>query len=117
MENFSDRRSDLDLSHDERRTVPRYSVLALVEFAEAAGTMCIEGRMTEISRQGCYVNTPNTLPLNSFLRLVITRDEETFMTNGKVIYVHDGIDMGIVFVDSTGDQLQILNEWLADAAV
>jgi hypothetical protein len=72
--------------------------------------------MTEVSRKGCYVNTPSTLPVNTFLRVIISRDEGTFMTNGKVIYVHEGIGMGIVFLDSAEDQLEILNSWLADAS-
>jgi len=71
--------------------------------------------MTEISRKGCYVNTPSTRPVNTFLRVVISRDNETFMTNGKIIYVHERIGMGILFVDPTEDQLEILNAWLADA--
>ena len=78
--------------------------------------MCIVGRMTEISRKGCYVNTPSTLPINTFLRVVISRDGETFMTNGKVIYVHARIGVGIAFVDSTEEQLEILDSWLADAS-
>ena len=98
------------------REVPRYSILAVAELVETASTMCIVGRMTEISRKGCYVNTPSTLPVNTFLKVVISRDENTFMTNGKVIYVHEGIGMGIVFVDSTEDQLEVLNSWLAEAS-
>jgi hypothetical protein len=78
--------------------------------------MCIVGRIREISRKGCYVNTASTLPENTFFRVFISREERTFMTNGKVIYVHEGIGMGIVFVDTTEDQLEILNDWLADAA-
>jgi hypothetical protein len=108
--------SDLGQSYAHPRTVPRYSVLAIVELVETTSTMCIVGRMTGISRKGCYVNTPSTLPVNSFLKVVISREDKTFMTNGKVIYVHKGIGMGIVFVDSTEDQLGILNAWLADAA-
>ena len=72
--------------------------------------------MTEVSRKGCYVNTPSTLPINTFLRVVISRDGETFMTNGKVIYVHERNGVGIVFVDSIEKQLEILDSWLADAA-
>jgi hypothetical protein len=33
-----------------------------------------------------------------------------------VIYVHEGIGMGIVFVDPTEDQLEVLNSWLAEAS-
>jgi hypothetical protein len=106
---------DLDWSRGPQRTVPRYSVLAVAELVETGGTMCIVGRMSEISRKGCYVNTPSTLSVNTSLRVVISSDDRTFMTTGKVIYVHEGIGMGIAFVDSTEDQLEILNSWLADA--
>ena len=95
--------------------MPRYSVLAVAELRESGGTACIVGRMTEVSRKGCYVNTPSTLPLNSPLKLVISCDDETFITNGKVIYVHERIGMGIVFVDTPEDQLSILYSWLASA--
>jgi len=108
--------SDSSQSYSVQRTAPRYSILAVAELVGTATTMCIVGRMTEISRKGCYVNTPSTLPLNTFLNVVISRDDDTFATNGKVIYVHEGIGMGVVFLDSTEDQLQILNSWLAGAA-
>jgi hypothetical protein len=98
------------------REVPRYSILAVAELVETASTMCIVGRMTEISRRGCYVNTPSTLPVNTLLKVVISCDENTFMTNGKVIYVHEGIGMGIVFVDSSEEQMEVLNSWLAEAS-
>ena len=114
VENFSNPPSDLGWSHGDRRKVPRYSVLAVVELVETASTICIEGRMTEISRRGCYVNTPSTLPVNSFLELFISHDEETFTTKGKVVYAHEGIGMGIIFVDSTEDQLEILIPWLVE---
>jgi hypothetical protein len=116
MENSS-LTSDSDYSNGTQRTVPRYSVLAIAELVETAAAMCIVGRMTGISRNGCYVNTPSTVAVNSVLKLVISRDGETFQTNGKVIYVHDRIGMGIVFVDPAKDQLETLNVWLADAAL
>ena len=96
--------------------MPRYSVLAVAELVETASTMCIVGRMTEVSRKGCYVNTPSALPLDTFLKVVISCDEKTFMTNGKVIYVHEGIGMGIAFVDAAEDQMEVLNSWLVDAS-
>jgi PilZ domain-containing protein len=116
LAHFANPPSDLSWTHGAQRAVPRYSMLAVAELAETASTMCIVGRMTEISRNGCYVNTPNTLPVNTSLRVVISSDDETFMTNGKVIYVHEGIGMGIVFVDPAEDQVEVLNSWLADAS-
>jgi len=116
LASFANPPSDLDWSHGPQRTVPRYSVLAVAELVEPESTMCIVGRMTEISRKGCYVNTPNTVPVNTLLKVVVSCDDKTFMTNGKVIYVHEGIGMGIVFVDPTEDQLEVLNSWLAEAS-
>jgi hypothetical protein len=109
-------RADLGQSYDVQRTVPRYSVLAVAELVETASTTCIVGRMTEVSRKGCYVNTPSTLPVNTFLRVVISSDGQTFITNGKIIYVHEGIGVGVLFVDSSEEQLEILESWLAEAA-
>jgi hypothetical protein len=103
----------LNTTYSVQRTVPRYSVLAVAELLESGGTACIVGRMTEVSRKGCYVNTPSTLPLNSSLKLIISCDGETFITDAKVIYVHERIGMGIVFLNPPEDQLRILHSWVA----
>jgi PilZ domain len=95
---------------------PRYTFLALVELTDTVGVMCIEGRMREISSKGCYVNTPSTFPPSTPLKVVISRDEETFTSNGEVVYVHEGIGMGLVFVDATTDQVETLHSWLAGLA-
>lgn len=95
---------------------PRFTFLALVELTDTAGVMCIQGRLREISSKGCYVNTPSTFPAGTTLQVVISRDEETFTSNGEVVYVHDGIGMGLVFVDTMAAQLEMLNSWLAGLA-
>lgn len=116
VKDFLNPRADLGKSHGIQRTVPRYSVVAIAELIESSSTVCIVGRMTEVSRKGCYVITPDTLPINTLLSAAISRDGETFMTNGKVIYVHERKGVGIVFVDSNEAQLEILDSWLADAS-
>ena len=116
MEKFSSSTPSLGWSNTGERTVPRYSVLAVAELTETAGTMCIVGRMSEVSRKGCYVNTPSTLPVNSSLTVIISRDDKNFLTNGKVLYVHERVGMGIGFVNPTAEQLDRLNSWLAGAA-
>ncbi|MGD0964584.1 MAG: PilZ domain-containing protein [Candidatus Acidiferrales bacterium] len=117
MKDASHLSGDLGWSNSAPRTVPRYSVLAIAELVETAGAMCIVGRISEISRKGCYVNTPSTVPVNTVLKIVISRDGGTFVTNGKVIYLHERVGMGVVFVDSPEDQMEILDAWLADAAL
>lgn len=100
----------------ERRTRPRYSFLAVVELSEAVGVYCVEGRIREISRKGCYVNTQSTLPVGTQLTVVISSDGETFETTGKVIYMHEHVGMGITFENTSDQQLETLNSWLAAMA-
>jgi hypothetical protein len=97
----------------DRRTRPRYSFLAVVELSEVVGVYCVEGRIREISRKGCYVNTQSTLPVDTVLTVVISRDDETFETTGKVIYVHEHVGMGILFENTKEEQNETLNSWLA----
>ncbi len=116
LQNFPDSPFHVSRSRVERRTKPRYNFLALVELTETAGVMCIQGRLRDVSTKGCYVNTPSTFPASTALAVVISRDEETFTSNSKVVYAHDGIGMGLVFVDTANDQVETLNSWLAGLA-
>ena len=93
----------------------RYTFLGVAELLEAAGAICVRGRIDEISRRGCYVNTLNTLKVGTLLRVFISCDEEIFVAKTTVVYVHDQIGMGIAFDESTEDQVELLNSWLAEA--
>jgi hypothetical protein len=116
LENFPDSPFPVRGSIVERRAKPRYSFLAIVELTETAGVMCIQGRLRDVNTKGCYVNTPSTFPASTALEVVISRDDETFTSNSKVVYAHDGIGMGLVFVDTTSDQVDTLHSWLAGLA-
>jgi len=77
----------------------------------------MSGRISEISRKGCYLDILNTLPVDTALQLRITRDQGSFATMARIIYVQEGIGMGLAFVDPPQDQLQILDSWLAELAI
>ncbi len=100
----------------EQRTVPRYEFIATVELVEPVSDMRLVGRVSEISRKGCYVDVLNTLPSGTKIRISITRDLGAFATPAKVIYVQEGMGMGIAFVDPSADQLKILDTWLSELA-
>lgn len=101
-------------SYSNPRTVPRYSFVAVADVTEPATQTCLHGRISEISRKGCYVDTLNPLPLGTLLKVVISRDLGTFASSGKVIYVQETFGMGVAFVDIAADQLMILDSWLAE---
>jgi hypothetical protein len=113
VEDPSDLPSNVDRPYAIERTVPRYSFFAIVELTESENTMCIVASVNEISHKGCYVYTPSTLGVGTILKLVISRDQDTFISNGKVLYVRDRIGMGIAFIDTPEEQLEILDAWLA----
>jgi PilZ domain-containing protein len=98
----------------ERRGVPRFSLIASVEIIEPVADVHISGRISEISRKGCYVDILNPLPEGTAIRLRISRDQGTFATKGKIIYVQQGMGMGVLFVEPSADQLKILDAWLAE---
>jgi hypothetical protein len=105
--------SGLGPSYNSRRTVLRYTFVAVTEIFEATTQACVMGRSTEISRKGCYIGIQNPLPADTLLSVVVSRVHDSFASKGKVIYAHTGIGMGIVFLDPPSDQLKILDSWLA----
>jgi PilZ domain-containing protein len=100
-------------SYSQQRTVPRYTFVATADLTDAASAMKLPGRVAEISRKGCYVDTLNTLPVGTLLDVRISREQGTFVTKGKTIYVQERLGMGVVFLEPKEDQLRILDSWLA----
>ena len=62
------------------------------------------------------MKSPSTLPIDTFLEVVISQDRGSFLASGKVIYVHERIGMGVVFIEPPDEHLAVLDSWLADAA-
>jgi hypothetical protein len=101
-------------SFRERRSVPRFSLIASAEIIEPASGVHISGRISEISQKGCYLDVLNVLPVGTRLRLNISRDQGAFSTEAKIIYVQEGMGMGILFLNVAPDQLKVLDTWLAE---
>lgn len=98
------------------RTVPRYTFIATVDIVEPVTDTKFSGRVSEISRKGCYLDIMNSLPKGTLIHIMISRDKGTFVTAGKIIYVQDGVGMGVAFEDVQPEQLKILDSWLAELA-
>ena len=98
----------------EQRRIPRYNFVATTEMTDEATATCLAGRISEISRKGCYVDILNTLPVGTVLKVQVFRDAGTFTTKGEIIYVHAQIGMGIAFIDPPSDQLKTLDSWLSE---
>jgi hypothetical protein len=105
--------SGIGTAYATKRSVPRYTFVAVAEITDDSSQTCVVGRIAELSRKGCFVDTINPLPLGTPLKLVISRDQGTFATNGKVIYVQEAIGMGVAFVDPSAEKVKVLDTWLA----
>lgn len=114
--NPSDLPNNPATSSSERRTAPRYEFSATAEVTDNANLTKISGRITEISRSGCYVDALNTLPRETVVSISISCDQGTFLTQGRILYVQDRIGMGVVFLDPADDQMKILDSWLVTIA-
>ncbi|MGD0955376.1 MAG: PilZ domain-containing protein [Candidatus Acidiferrales bacterium] len=101
-------------SYAQRRAVPRYSLVATAEIVDPMSGVRISGRISEVSRKGCYVDLLNTLPKNTMVRVRISRDQGSFESPGKIIYVQEGMGMGLAFLDMPPDQLKTLDSWLTE---
>jgi len=100
-------------TYNPPRTVPRYSFVATVEVTDTTSQTRLELRIAELSRRGCFMDTMNPLPLDTPLKVVISKDHATFSTDGKVIYVQESIGMGVAFLNPSPEKLKILDSWLA----
>lgn len=99
-----------------RRMVPRFSFIASAEIVEPVSEVHISGRISEISRKGCFVDLLNTLPTGTVIQIQIFRDQGAFASPGKIIYTQDGMGMGVAFVDVPADQQKTLDAWLLELA-
>ena len=98
----------------EGRTVPRYTLVADAEITEVASGLQPSGRLSELSRKGCYVDILSTLPRGTEVRLRFSRDRGSLSLPARVIYAQDSMGMGFAFADPDTDQIKILEEWLAE---
>ena len=99
--------------YDKQRAAPRYNFIATTELTDTANAMRLSGRITEISRNGCYVDVLNALPVGTVLNLEISCDQGRFSAKGRIVYIHPRIGMGVAFLDLLEEQLKILDSWLA----
>lgn len=104
---------DKGSQHSERRSAPRFPFVAEAEVTELSSEARLSARISELSLGGCYVDTLNPFPQQTFVQLRLIQGKEIFETRARVIYFHPGIGMGLAFAELTADQKSVLVGWLA----
>jgi hypothetical protein len=114
MGDFGASQNGPGVSYPNRRSVPRYGLIAQTDVVEPVSGLRISARISEVSLKGCYVDVLNTLPTQTEIEIRISRDQGTFISPGKIIYTQEGMGMGIGFLNTPADQLKVLDSWLAE---
>jgi len=99
---------------NERRCGTRSPFIAPVEMVEMETGSRIKARTSDLSPQGCYVDTLNPLPVGASVRLQIHRAGLVLDALANVSARHVGSGMGLVFGGLTGSQKAVLETWLSE---
>jgi hypothetical protein len=98
----------------ERRQDPRYSVAAMADATELRSQTRVSGRISDIGPGGCYFEAMSPFAVGADLRVRITRSEQTFVANARVLYSTGGMGMGLLFSQMEPDQRELLNRWVGE---
>jgi PilZ domain-containing protein len=98
----------------EKRRCPRYPFCSAAEALDLEGDTRIFGRLADIARHGCYMDTISPFAKNAAVRLTISKDRQTFQTEAKVVYSMIGMGMGLFFTAAEPEQLRVLGGWLEE---
>ena len=96
----------------ERRAHPRRKMSAPIEIKEALTGKQVEGRLVDVSRGGCFVETQNPLPVGTATQIVIAKASESFEALARVVSSLPNRGMGLEFTAVGPEQFHVLGAWL-----
>jgi PilZ domain len=100
----------------ERRAAPRYPLILSAEVVDLASGARLAARTADVSRTGCYIDTLNPVPPGSKIHVRLQHEDESFESDGRIIYISPGLGMGVAFTSSAPAQLAVLDRWLSVVA-
>ena len=96
----------------ERRSEPRTTLIAQAEVADIASGVKLSARVSDLSLSGCYLDALTPLPEGSQVHIRISFNDERLALPAIIRFSHPGLGMGVRFEAPTGEQMQILHNWL-----
>src|ERR1700674_4994130 len=97
---------------NERRRNLRYPFTASVDAVEPKSNAKISGRTSDISLGGCYVDNINPFPVETIIKIRLTKERVTFEADGKVVMSKVGMGMDVAFISVVPQQIRIFQKWL-----
>jgi hypothetical protein len=98
----------------EKRRHPHFPFSTGGEAFDPQANVRVTGRLSDISRSGCYTDTISPFGVNAAIMLAGTHQGRTFKTKAKVVYSLNGMGMGMMFTTMEPDQARVLHGWLAE---
>ena len=98
----------------ERRKDARYPFTSAVEVVLHETQTRIQGRTSDLSRGGCFLDTASCFPAGSTVTIRLTKDHRRFEADAEVVYSLVGMGMGVKFTAAEIDQLGTVEKWLAE---
>jgi hypothetical protein len=98
----------------EKRRHPRFPFSTGGEAFDPQANVRVTGRLSDISRSGCYMDTISPFAVNAAIILTVTREGRTLKTKAKVVYSLNGMGMGMTFMAMEPEQARVLDLWLAE---
>jgi hypothetical protein len=98
----------------ERRRHTRYPFTVTVEAVEGKSQTRIQGRTSDLSRWGCYVDTIRSFPAGSVVKMRLTKDARSFEAQAEVVYSLVGMGMGVRFTSGGPQHFLTLEKWVEE---
>jgi len=103
------------MSQKMRRS-PRIPFIAVAQIAYRESDGSLSCQVATLSLHGCYVETPNTLPIGHEVSIKIFAESECFAATAKVVYELPNSAMGLAFEELSVKSGAILRQWLLKAS-
>jgi len=100
----------------QQRGYPRYPFSLPVEAIDIQVNRRITGRLSDIARYGCYVETISPFAAQASAALTIKRRKQSFKTQATVVYSQIGMGMGLLFTTTDAAEVGVLEKWLCELA-
>jgi PilZ domain len=103
-----------DATGAERRKGARFPFSASVQLAQMESDTRLHGRVSDLARGGCYIDTINPFPTGADVRIRIMKANVSFETEGTVSFATAGLGMGLAFKNLDAECIMVLEEWLQE---
>ena len=98
---------------EERRQHPRFPLSATGEMIDTRSGTRINGRASDLSRGGCYMDCVSVFPIGTGVKVRIAQQNKVFTARATIVS-SDGLGMGVMFTTLEPEQICVLEQWVAD---